>query len=77
MLGSALALMQIAFSLIIAAAAALISTTGISSAQSLSLKVAGRAGHANGERLVRPDCANSTVRITPCGRVAASWVRHL
>ncbi|MEM8974883.1 MAG: hypothetical protein AAGD43_22720 [Pseudomonadota bacterium] len=76
-LGSALALMQISFSVIMAAAGALISTTSASGAQSLSLKVAGRAGHANGERLVKPDCANSTVRITPCGRVAATWVRHL
>ena len=46
-------------------------------AQSLSLKIAGSAGYANGERLVKPDCAGSAVRIKPCGRVAATWVRHL
>lgn len=75
--GRARALMQMLLGTIAAIAGALSSIGSVAEAQSLELKVAGRAGYANGERLVKPDCANSTVRITPCGRVAATWVRHL
>lgn len=35
------------------------------------------AGYANGEVLVQPDCAGSSLKIKPCGRVARSWLNHL
>ena len=46
-------------------------------ASELSLQKAGRAGIANGERLVMPDCAGSTLKIAPCQRVAETWLAHL
>lgn len=65
------------FCMTLAFVGALFAFGSLAEAQSLSLRVSGGAGNANGEPLVKPDCAGSNVRIKPCGRVAASWVRHL
>ncbi|MBX2806560.1 MAG: hypothetical protein KTR19_11360 [Hyphomicrobiales bacterium] len=49
----------------------------LSSTVELALGSGGGAGNANGEPLVMPDCENSAVKISPCQRVAASWLAHL
>lgn len=46
-------------------------------AVSLQLKIAGKAGQARGEPLVRPDCEASNLKIYPCQPVAATWLNHL
>ena len=46
-------------------------------AADLQLRIVRTAGTANGEVLVIPDCATSPLKISPCGRVARSWVNHL
>ena len=43
----------------------------------LELVVSRSAGTVNNQPLVVPDCANSTLKIAPCQRVAQSWVDHL
>lgn len=48
-----------------------------SSAADLRLRILRTAGTANGEVLVIPDCATSPLKISPCSRVARSWVNHL
>ncbi len=46
-------------------------------ADSLHLAIKSDAGYASGEPLALPDCANSSLKIKPCGRVAKSWLTHL
>jgi hypothetical protein len=54
-----------------------ISRTVVSSTAELVLTIAGEAGDANDEPLVTPDCENSTLKISPCQPVAATWLAHL
>lgn len=70
-------LIQLVLGMLIGLSSVSLLGVGSADAQSLTLKIAGGAGNANGEPLVKPDCAGSAVRIQPCGRVAATWVRHL
>lgn len=55
----------------------IISAATPSDAATLALGIARHAGHASGEPLVKPDCANSSLKIVPCQRVARSWLEHL
>jgi hypothetical protein len=54
-----------------------VSRAAISSTAELVLTIAGEAGDANGELLVKPACENSALKISPCQPVAASWLAHL
>lgn len=54
-----------------------VSRASISANVELVLTVAAKAADANGEPLVMPDCENSALMISPCQRVAASWLAHL
>jgi len=58
---------------------AVVSLVFIASASADRLRLGARssAGYASGEALVQPDCANSNLKIKPCGRVARSWLNHL
>jgi len=41
------------------------------------LAIKSLAGKANGEQLVIPDCAASRLKISPCGKIARSLLKHL
>lgn len=58
-------------------AAALIMLTLPALSAELRMRILRTAGVANGETLVIPDCATSPLTISPCSRVARSWVKHL
>ncbi len=55
----------------------ILAVTNQASGAELVLRSLQPAGSANGEPQVLPDCANSALKISPCQRVAKSWLRHL
>lgn len=62
---------------LLSAALILALSVGPVSGTELMLASAGSAGTARGEPLVRPDCANSPLKIDPCQPVAQTWLDHL
>ena len=59
------------------AIAVALACASMANASDFGLSIKSRAGHANGEPMVLPDCAGSKLKISPCRRVARSWLKYL